>query len=122
MTTAQINVRLDARRKEAGDAALREAGISPSEIVRALWNKVAQRGQALQDVMDVLYASENDDRTRERERKLALVDAMANGFEAFTNANGVNFGAMEPAQRNSIDWHDAVWQERVEKWKDGGSR
>lgn len=121
MTTAQINVRLDAHRKEAGDAALREAGISPSEIVRALWDKVAQRGQALQDVMDVLYANEDDEVALGRERKLALVDTMANGFETFANANGANRRVAELTQENDVGWHDAVWQERTEKWKEGGN-
>lgn len=122
MATAQINVRLDARRKEAGDAALREVGISPSEIVRALWDKMAQRGQALQDVMNVLYANENDEGTLERERKLALVDSMANGFETFANARGAMSGFAELTKENDIDWRDAVWQERTEKWEDDGDR
>lgn len=122
MATAQINVRLDARRKEAGDAALREVGTSPSEIVRALWDKMAQRGQALQDVMNVLYANENDEGTLERERKLALVDSMANGFETFANARGAMSGSAELTKENDIDWHDAVWQERTEKWEDDGDR
>ena len=121
MVTAQINVRLDARRKEAGDAALREVGISPSEIVRALWDKVAQRGQALQDVVDVLYASEDDEVALERERKLVLVDTMANGFETFANANGTNREVAELTQENDVGWHDAVWQERTEKWNEGGN-
>ena len=48
--TAQVNVRMDAALKQAGDAALGEAGLTPSAAVRALWQKASKRGQDLEEV------------------------------------------------------------------------
>ena len=48
--TAQVNVRMDAALKQAGDAALEEAGLTPSAAVRALWRKASKRGQDLEEV------------------------------------------------------------------------
>lgn len=52
--TATINVRLSSALKEAGDKALAEEGISVSEIVRALWSKLAERGKAMKELKRLL--------------------------------------------------------------------
>ncbi len=57
---AQINVRIDRDLKQRGDMALAEAGISPSEAIRALWNKVAQRGSAVAEVKQLLFENGKD--------------------------------------------------------------
>lgn len=57
-TMAQVNVRMERKLKQRGDAALAEVGISPSDIVRALWNKVALRGAALDQVKRLLFSSD----------------------------------------------------------------
>ena len=44
-TIAQMNVRLDRGLKAAGDAVLAEVGITPTELIRELWEKVS-RGSA----------------------------------------------------------------------------
>ena len=56
---AQINVRIDKDLKLAGDAVLVGEGISPSEVVRALWNKLAQHGEALDEVKRVLFGGDD---------------------------------------------------------------
>lgn len=53
--TAQMNVRMSRSVKEAGDAALAAAGLSPSEVVRAVWEKAAHRGKDLEDVVNLLH-------------------------------------------------------------------
>ena len=40
-TTTQINVRIDRALKSSGDAALSDAGITPSEAIRAVWELAA---------------------------------------------------------------------------------
>ena len=42
MEIAQLNVRIDARVKREGDAALARLGISATEAIRALWNYLAE--------------------------------------------------------------------------------
>lgn len=56
---AQINVRIDKDLKQAGDAVLAGEGMSPSEVVRALWNKLAQHGEALDEVKRVLFGGDD---------------------------------------------------------------
>lgn len=48
--TAQMNVRLSRTLKTAGDAALAEAGITPTELIRELWEKISH---GVADVMQV---------------------------------------------------------------------
>ena len=56
MATAavQMNVRIPSQLKSKGDAALASVGISPSEAVRGLWEKAAQRGEGLFQVVTLL--------------------------------------------------------------------
>ncbi len=50
----QLNVRMDRALRDAGNEALRSEGVSPSELVRSIWSLVAQRGEALKSVMDLV--------------------------------------------------------------------
>lgn len=46
----QMNVRLERTLKEEGDAALASIGLTPTEVVRAIWEKLARRGEDLEEV------------------------------------------------------------------------
>lgn len=71
--STQLNVRIGRDVKAAGDAALAEEGIAPSTIVRALWQALAQRGERLQQVREVLgLVEQQDDQLQERERRAEL--------------------------------------------------
>lgn len=50
----QMNVRIPRALKVAGDEALASAGFSPSEVVRAVWEKAAKRGKDLAEVIGAL--------------------------------------------------------------------
>lgn len=50
----QMNVRIGVDLKKAGDEALASIGFSPSEAVRALWQKASKRGQDLEEVSALL--------------------------------------------------------------------
>lgn len=53
-SSTQINIRMDRSLKEAGDAALAQIGLNPSQAVRALWEKASQRGKDLEEVSALL--------------------------------------------------------------------
>lgn len=55
-TMAQLNVRIPRALKDAGDAALASVGVSPSEAVRALWEKASGRGEGLSQAMQLLFS------------------------------------------------------------------
>ena len=42
----QMNVRIDEELKRSGDAVFMEAGLTPSEVVRSVWEYAAQHGEA----------------------------------------------------------------------------
>ena len=61
-TTAftQMNVRIDAALKAAGDDALSSIGLTPTQAVRTLWELAAQRGEQLEKVHQFLRSTEED--------------------------------------------------------------
>lgn len=52
--TVQLNARIGKSLKESGDEALALIGLSPSQAVRALWEKASRRGKDLEEVADLL--------------------------------------------------------------------
>ena len=52
--TIQLNVRMNRSLKESGDDALTTIGLSPTQAVRALWEKAAKRGKDLDEVAALL--------------------------------------------------------------------
>ena len=53
---AQLNVRMDPELKAAGDSVLDLYGVSPSELVRALWEKIAKGETSFKQVVETLAA------------------------------------------------------------------
>ena len=52
--SVQLNIRMDRSLKEAGDKALAQIGLNPSQAVRALWEKASLRGEDLEEVSALL--------------------------------------------------------------------
>ncbi len=53
-STAQLNVRMDASLKAAGDAALAQIGYAPVDFVRAVWGRLARQDDSLAAVRTFL--------------------------------------------------------------------
>lgn len=70
MAAVQMNLRIDAEVKERGDAALSEAGYSPTQAVRALWMFAAAHAHEPQVVRDLLQQVEGE-RDPAREERIA---------------------------------------------------
>ncbi|MEG0476166.1 MAG: translation repressor RelB [Raoultibacter sp.] len=58
MPATQMNVRIDSRIKERGDAALTEAGYSPSQAVRIIWEFAACHAHDSAAVKELLQQAE----------------------------------------------------------------
>ena len=54
MPTTQMNVRIDEGLKRRGDAALAEAGYTPSQVVRLVWEQAATSGESAAELFGVL--------------------------------------------------------------------
>lgn len=98
-TTTQLNVRLDAELKQRGDATLARAGISPSQVVRMLWRKLAKGGRDAEEA--ILALSEQEDGSQEEVvRGVELAQAGTSLFEEGLLALGLDpqvaMQALEP--------------------------
>lgn len=109
----QVNVRMNAEVKEAGDAALAEVGLSPSEAVRALWEAVSARGEVRERVLAALGMTHADAAREERRAKrLDLVNRMSARYASLGEASGTN-----PATLPTLDeeaWDDLAWEDFAE--------
>ena len=98
--TAQINVRLDSKLKEAGDRGLARRGITPSQAVRALWKTVGNDDLASQMACDVLLGLDEgeglSEAVRARLEALNRFDATRAQFQGKLQHAGIDFSACSP--------------------------
>lgn len=59
--TVQLNARMSRSLKQSGDEALALIGLSPTQAVRALWEKAARRGRDLEEVKALLCTDSHAD-------------------------------------------------------------
>lgn len=59
----QLNVRMDSELKEKGTAALASIGLTPTEAVRALWQRAAERGESLEKVRALVEGEPAEEET-----------------------------------------------------------
>ena len=74
-TLAQINARIDANLKVSGDAALAEAGLTPTKAIRAMWGRfssLADQPEKIKELVSDQQAEPSTTARAERDRKLAL--------------------------------------------------
>ena len=51
--TSRLNVRMDADLRAAGDAVLKRMGVTPAEVVRAPWAKIARGTQDCEQALSM---------------------------------------------------------------------
>lgn len=112
-STAQINVRLDRALKTAGDEALAEAGISPSEAVRALWDKLAKRGESLEALKRLLFSPEQTDLADDEQNPLTDGWQIADKFYA-------TCGSSLGGTTRDVAWQDLYAEAMDEHYADKG--
>ena len=55
---AQVNARIDANLKTAGDAALAKAGLTPTKAIRALWQRFAELTDQPEKIRELVESSD----------------------------------------------------------------
>ena len=71
----QMNVRIDAQLKDAGDRVLEKVGLSPTKAVRSLWERLASFSDAPEKAVKLLLPSDGASEPSieaERARKLRV--------------------------------------------------
>ena len=105
MAQAQINARIDADLKAAGDAGLAVAGYTPSQAVRILWALAAKYRDSpgqLRRALEPDAAKPAEDERAERKRRLAAVRRATTLVEEFFREQGLE-GAHDPMRDSMTD-------------------
>ena len=72
---SQVNARIDAGLKAAGDAALAKAGLTPTKAIRGLWARFARLADRPEKIRELVFGRGDElpsEACAERDRKLAL--------------------------------------------------
>lgn len=102
---AQMNVRMDSALKASGDAALAQAGYTPSAAVRALWAFAATHATTPQEITALLDSAESAAKDEAGDRaahRLALVEGGPHAIASFMQ----RFSAGAPVASNGHEADD----------------
>lgn len=108
MPTTQMNVRLDSELKAAGDAVLEREGVTPSQMVRAIWEWLVVEDRVPDEARAALNGWDFDAKEFERELRLEAVERGANLVRDFYR----KFDIPEP-DRSADDYYDALMEEAM---------
>lgn len=98
--TSQLNVRMDSELRAAGDAVLERVGVTPAEVVRALWVKVAKGAQECEQVLSMLS---DEDNTAVSTRGDELVGQIEGWHSQLFSLAGVDRAAYVPPTDEELD-------------------
>ncbi len=120
-TTTQINVRIDRSLKDAGDAALLDAGVTPSEAIRALWELAVRCKEAPGALRDLLFpktAEEEDEAARRRAEAVACARAGRSIVADARRAAGIPTEAVLAVASIGDDelYGEALFERYGERW------
>lgn len=107
----QMNTRIDAGLKEAGDSVLAGLGYTPSVAVRGLWRFVVEHQDDVASIRAVLDSGQGG--ASEADRRLALLESTRGRYAGTLAALGLGFDV--PAA-DGVAWdelRDAWYDERL---------
>lgn len=113
-TMAQVNIRIASDVKRAGDATLERADVTPTQLVRAIWAKLAMGHEALDQLVEALvkdpspYAATVEGDVRAGDM---LVEHIARRQQAFEQEVGLNARACVPLSDDEAE--DLLYEEQV---------
>ena len=99
MPTTQMNTRIDTSVKKQGDAALAQAGYSPSQVIRTIWTFAASHAHEPHVVRSFLQGAETE---RDSKRK-AQVEAKLDALEQALKLHEKLDEAVGPCQNTRIE-------------------
>ena len=113
---SQMNIRLDAQTKASGDAVLRRMSITPSELVRAVWAKIAEGVEGCEQVLAALQPQKSSAQGAESEGEafIARIEARQAALLALAG------DAAHPATMTDDELDDALWEEWEQRARERG--
>lgn len=113
---AQVNIRMTEELKRAGDATLERADISPTQLVRAVWAKLAMGTEALDQLMAALAQSPSPQVDADgvgSQAGDALVSRIARRQEGFEQAFNLDAGSYIALTDEELE--DLLYEERLQR-------
>ncbi len=117
MASVQMNLRIDEQVKQLGDAALMEAGYSPTQAVRAVWSFAAAHAHEPQKVRQFLQRAETERDSSSTARKKKLQVALGRCDDLRAQLDSAVGASGSPAFEGTSDkeLRDAA---RVSRWEE----
>ena len=112
----QLNVRMRPELKARGDSVLELYGVSPSELVRALWEKISLGGEAFAQVVEALAANPaaGSSKTIVRMSPATSIASEIRQRQAdFENELGLDSSTYRPLDADELE--DLVYQDYLEE-------
>jgi len=124
MPTVQMNTRIDADLKAAGDEAFKKLGYTPSRVVRAIWSHAARNSCEPDNIKRLLDAAEGPQAGEEelRRKRTHLAEQGPEIFSDYLSAMGVSMTASRTASTLSpaeMREQAALERARMKGWIDG---
>ena len=112
-STVQLNVRMDQSLRDAGNAALAGRNLSPSSFVRAAWEKLAQRGEQLEILLDAVFDKTDHDASQNP------VELGQTLYATFLHDAGLEGRTLDEAiEERSFD--EMAEDSLIERWRERG--
>lgn len=114
---SQMNIRLDAQVKASGDAVLKRMGITPSELVRAVWAKVAEGVEGCEQLLAALQDRKvpTPGPASEGEAFVARIEARKSALFSLVGGE-----ALHPEGMSDDEMEDALWDEWAQRDQERG--
>ena len=112
MALTQMNTRIDAKTKRLGDAVFERMGLSPSEVVRIVWEYAVEHGAAPAIVQEALTRKAEDAPSIETAFRTAIAEQSCNLVAGYRQ----RIGASAPNSLDAIDYRmmrEQAWSERL---------
>ena len=118
--TTQINARIDRALKANGDAALLDAGITPSEAIRALWELALRYKDAPRTLRELLFPASQEELDEAALRRAAALEHARKGREAIDAARrayACEASATVLAEISDAEMYaEALYERREARW------
>ena len=112
--TAQINVRMDASLKDAADAAFAAAGLSSSEVIRAVYGRAAELGGNLRGMDDLVRMDTDEAQEDERARKMRIFERSTHAVERAFESLGLHYDPAKVRPMTEEEFEAQVYEDYVE--------
>ena len=104
--TSQLNVRMNTELRAAGDAVLERMGVTPAEVVRALWAKIARGAQDCEQALSTLADQEETAASSRGDEFIAQIESLHDELFALAKASRASYVAPTDEELDEMLYDD----------------